>query len=124
VCLDTAKDPDFRNVVQDCYDFLLEFTRDNAKAQQDVWRQICNVVQLHIGVEELNVLDTLVETLRDRPDLWVLVRDTICEQMVAAIKVYGRRHRWLQVLQVFCQVKGASIHAVKTFQLKNITTSP
>jgi len=118
VCLDTAKDPDFRNVLQDCYDFLLEFTRDNAKAQQDVCRQVFNVVQLHIGVEELNVVDTLVETLRDRPDLWVLVQDTICEQMVAAIKVYGRRHRWLQVLQVFCQVKGVSIHAVKTFQLK------
>ena len=115
--MDTAKDPRLRDLLQRAYDVLRELVRGFAKAQQ-ACIPLFTSIQQHVGIEKLNVVDTVVEILRDRTGLWLHVQNSICEEMVTAVKTYGRRSRWLNFLQVFCEIKGVWVPVVKPFQAK------
>jgi len=113
--MDLAKDPKLKDLVQRAYQVLLELVRGFAKAQQ-ACIPLFGVFKSHVGIEKLNVVGTVAEVLRDRTDLWVHVQKSVCEDMVAAIKTHGRRSRWLSFLEIFCEVNGVWVPAVKPFQ--------
>ncbi len=113
--MDIAKDTKLKDLVQRACQVLQELVRGFAKAQQ-ACIPLFGIFKSLVGIDKLNVVSTVAEVLRDRTDLWVHVQKSICEDMVAAIKTHGRRSRWLNFLEVFCEVNGVVVPAVKPFQ--------
>ena len=59
-----------------------------------------------MGIEKLNVADTISEIFRDNTALCSKATEPFFRQFVVAIKTWGRRARWLSFFQVFIMVHG------------------
>jgi len=63
----------------------------------------------HMGVEKLNVADTIAAIMQDNPTLCSTVSESFLRSFLDAIKVWGRRARWLSFFTVFIVQKGRAM---------------
>ena len=99
---------DRKDLFQACYTFLKMLARRNQKAQKRLFEHTTLFAD-HMGIEKLNVADTICEIVRDNSPLCAQVSEPYFRRFVNAIKVWGRRARWLLFFQVFIAVKGRPI---------------
>jgi hypothetical protein len=94
-----------RDLFQECYMFLRAFARKNAKAQNALFLHIRTFAE-HMGIENLNVADTLAEIVRDNAKLCAQVDKDVLEIFVTCIKTWGRRAGWLSFYQALMIIEG------------------
>jgi hypothetical protein len=102
---DPPKDPDQRDLFQACYDLLKHICQRNSEAQKKLFPHI-EMFAEHVGVEKLNVADTLSEIVRDNTQLIGLVRESLYRHFIVAILTWGRKARWLRFFEVFLEIAG------------------
>ena len=94
-----------RDLFQLCYSFVKELVHQNPKGQMVFFPHI-EVFREHMGIEGLNVSDTITAIVRDNVRLCRRVADNWLRTYVQAIKAWGRRARWLSFFQAFMVVRG------------------
>lgn len=94
-----------RDLFQECYMFLRAFARKNVKTQNALFPHIKTFAE-HMGIENLNVADTLVEIIRDNAKLCAQVDKDFLEIFVTCIKTWGRRTDWLSFYQALMIIEG------------------
>ena len=105
---DPPVNPQRRDLFQSCYDFLLMLCKNNANAQMKLFPLI-SVFQDHVGIEKLNVADTICEIVRDNPRLISQVPESLFRHFIDAILTWGRKARWLRFFEVFLEVQGSPL---------------
>ena len=84
-----------KDLFQACYMFLKALATRNRKAQTRLFQHI-NLFADHMGIEKLNVADTISEIVRDNSSLVAKVSEPFFRLFVTAIRTWGRRARWLR----------------------------
>ena len=97
---DSPTSPVLRDLFQACYTFLKMLVRHNARCQKELFPYIMTFAD-HIGIERLNVADTISEIVRDNGSLCGKVPEGLFKHFVYAISVWGRRSRWLTFFLTF-----------------------
>ena len=95
-----------RDLHQACYTFLKVLAHKNPKAQEKLFEHINFFVIEHMGLEKLNVADTVSEIVRNNTGLCARISESFLRLFINAIKTWGRRARWLSFLEVFILVNG------------------
>ena len=62
--------------------------------------------QDNVGIEQLNVADTLAEMVRDNTKLISQVPESLIRRFCTAIQTWGRKARWLRIFEVLLFVNG------------------
>lgn len=101
---DTPGSEQLRDLFQDCYTFLKFLTKGNPTVQKRMFPFIAKFAE-HVGIEKLNVSDTIAEIVRDNPKLAGRIGEQLFSKFIYAVKIFGRRARWLNFLQPFLIVK-------------------
>jgi len=96
-----------RDLFQECYTFLKALVRKNARAQKALFPHI-KLFAEHMGIEKLNVADTIAEIVRDNEKLCSQADRHFLANFVWCIKTWGRRARWLSFFQAFILINGNS----------------
>ena len=94
-----------RDLFQACYTLLKNLCRKSRKAQSKLFPFI-TIFADHMGIEKLNVADTIAEIVRDNSRLCNQVHESFFIKFIAAIKVWGRKSRWLRLFSVFIDISG------------------
>jgi len=102
---DAATNVPRRELFQLCYTLLKLLARKSPKAQKKLFPFIKHFSE-HVGIEKLNVADTIVEILRDNASLCVRINEDFLRTFMDAIKVWGRKARWLSFFDVFIVQRG------------------
>lgn len=105
---DKAIDEALRDVFQACYTFLKLLVVKFPKGQETLFGYI-DKFACHIGIEKLNVADTIAEILRDNSRLSSQIPMSFLCKYIDAIKTWGRRAQWLSVFQAFMIIGGKPI---------------
>jgi hypothetical protein len=84
-----------RDLFQACYTFLKMLARCNPQAQARLFPYI-HLFAEDMGIENLNVSDTICEIVRDNVALCAQVSESFFKIFVTAIQTWGRRARWLR----------------------------
>jgi hypothetical protein len=93
-----------RDLFQDCYSFLRMFVRKNGRAQAALFPHL-KTFCAHVGIQKLNVADTIAEVVRDNIILTRRIEEEVLRDFIVAITKWGRRARWLSFFQVFIIIK-------------------
>jgi hypothetical protein len=102
---DTPGSVKLRDLFQDVYTFLKCLTKGNAAAQKRMFQFILQFAE-HMGIDKLNVSDTILEVVKDNPKLSARVGEQLFSKFINAIKTFGRRARWLNFFQPFMIING------------------
>eukprot|EP00397_Hematodinium_sp_SG-2012_P000199 GEMP01000199.1.p1 GENE.GEMP01000199.1~~GEMP01000199.1.p1 ORF type:complete len:1448 (+),score=283.53 GEMP01000199.1:34-4344(+) len=104
---DTAKalNENRRSLFNECYSFLRFFCQKNPQNQELLFRY-CSLFLSHVGVTNLNAADTIAATLRDNRGLCARMTEKHIRQVVQFIVYYGKRARWLRLLENILIVAG------------------
>jgi hypothetical protein len=94
-----------RDLFQDVYTFLKCLTKGNAAAQTRMFPFILQFAE-HVGIDKLNVSDTILEVVKDNPKLLARVGERLFLKFIYSIKRFGRRARWLNFFQPFMIMNG------------------
>jgi hypothetical protein len=78
----------------------------NARVQKALFPFMQTWASEHMGIEQLNVADTLAELVRDNSRLCSKVPEDFFRVFILAIRDWGRRARWLGFFQIFMVMKG------------------
>ena len=116
--VDIPLNAQLRDLFQKCYVFLSFLSRKNPLAQKMLFPFIETWASEHMGIENLNVADTLSEILRDNEHLCSRVREEFCLIFIRAIKDWGRRARWLSFLQNMMVVNNRPIKHMQDMILR------
>eukprot|EP01065_Artemidia_motanka_P030354 TRINITY_DN36376_c0_g1_i1.p1 TRINITY_DN36376_c0_g1~~TRINITY_DN36376_c0_g1_i1.p1 ORF type:complete len:2690 (+),score=1136.41 TRINITY_DN36376_c0_g1_i1:51-8072(+) len=92
----------------ECYAFLRLFCRDNKDNQEMVFRHFPHFLR-HVGVKGLNTADAVAEAIRDNPGLSAQVDDKLLRTFIQAIVKYGKRARWLRLMEAFVEANGRPV---------------
>jgi hypothetical protein len=91
---------------QVCFDFILGLCKSNPAAQRKFFPMI-TIFSEHVGIENLNVADTIAEIVRDNAPLIAQVPEVFFRNFIEAIQTFGRKARWLRFFEVFLEINGA-----------------
>ncbi|KAJ1488130.1 hypothetical protein T484DRAFT_1784348 [Baffinella frigidus] len=97
--------PARRDLFQVCYDFLKMLCKGNPQAQKRLFPLI-EIFSEHVGIEKLNVADTICEIVRDNARLISQVPEALMRHFMTAIHTWGRKARWLRFFEVFLEIGG------------------
>ena len=92
---DVAVNMPRKDLFQACYTFLKMLARGNPQAQARLFPHI-HLFAEDMGVEKLNVADTLCAIVQDNLALCSQVSESFFKKFVTAIRTWGRRARWLR----------------------------
>jgi len=93
-----------RDLFQDCYTLLRALVKDNRKAQTALFPYISKFSE-HMGIEQLNVADTITEIFKDNIRLCRKVEEKFFDVFISSIKMFGRKAQWLTFFQSFMLIK-------------------
>jgi len=103
---DPATNIPLRDLFQACYDFLKFLCmHGHTKAQEKLFDCV-GMFSNHMGIQGLNVADTLQEIVRDNAALCGQVKEDFYRHFVFCIMTYGRKARWLSFFNVFLSIRG------------------
>lgn len=94
-----------RELFQKCYNLLTAMINGMDRGQEKLFPMI-GFFSDHVGIELLNVADTIATILRDNVKLCQQVKEDFIEQMVDAICIWGRKPRWLNFFAVLLETNG------------------
>eukprot|EP00756_Hemistasia_phaeocysticola_P029709 Hpha_TRINITY_DN16247_c1_g3::TRINITY_DN16247_c1_g3_i2::g.15455::m.15455/K04958/ITPR1; inositol 1,4,5-triphosphate receptor type 1 len=97
-----------RDTFTECYTFLRLFCRENKDNQEIIFRQTPHFLR-HVGVKGLNTADTVAESIRDNPGLAAQVDDKVLRTFIQAIVRFGKRARWLRLMESFVEANGRPV---------------
>ena len=104
--VDPATNAQRRDLFQACYNFLESLcAHGHTRAQQKLF-PFLGVFSDHMGIEKLNVADTLREIVRDNVALCAQIPETFYRHFTYCILTWGRKPRWLQFFEVFLSING------------------
>jgi len=102
---DPARNSAQRELFQHCYDLIGMLCRRNSQAQSKLF-EFMPMFQDNVGIEQLNVADTLAEMVRDNTKLISQVPESLIRRFCTAIQTWGRKARWLRIFEVLLFVNG------------------
>eukprot|EP00960_Hanusia_phi_P036737 752497-Hanusia_phi.AAC.1 len=97
-----------KKLFQRCYNFLKVLCADHPRAQQKLFPSM-SVFLDHVGIENLNVSDTLREIVRNNPRLCSQVPEHFFRHFLNSIKKHGRNARWLRFFDVFLFINNSPL---------------
>ena len=105
---DIPSSPELRDLFQDCYTYLKTLAARNPRCQKTLFPHIMTFAD-HMGIEKLNVADTISEIVRDNKRLCSKVPEGLFRHFIFSVRVWGRRARWLTFFLIFLTIKDRPI---------------
>ena len=104
---DPAKNEQRRDLFQACYDFLTHLCAFGHRRAQEKLFPLMGTFSDHMGIQKLNVADTLRAIVRDNAVLCAQVPESFYRHFIYAILTWGRKPRWLSFFEVFLAINGS-----------------
>lgn len=103
--LDEAIDEVRRDLFVLCHNFLEAFAAHNSRNQELLFQYI-PLFMNHIGIRKLDAASTIAAVVQDNTSLVAQMREVDLRVFVQSIAKFGKRARWLKMLQSVIEVKG------------------
>jgi hypothetical protein len=97
-----------RKLFQDALNCLGNLVHANPMGQKRVLHFVPTIMNL-VGIKELNAVGCVRAIMEGNLDLCTNISEALLLEIVGANVKYGRRARWLDLLEIFLQCKGQPI---------------